>query len=60
MEAPEELRDLARNWLREIAARELNEKRPRMDGGLVYPDEIEHIKRVFYILYLVDWIIRRH
>ncbi|MCX6680970.1 MAG: hypothetical protein NTX42_11500 [Methanothrix sp.] len=34
MEAPEELRDLARDGLRKIAARKLKARGPRKDGGL--------------------------
>lgn len=35
MEAPEDLYDPARNGLREIAARELKARGPRLDGGLL-------------------------
>ena len=35
MEAPEELRGLARDGLRKIAARELKARGPRKDGGLL-------------------------
>jgi hypothetical protein len=35
MEAPEELRGLARNGLREIADRELKARGPRKNGGLL-------------------------
>lgn len=35
MGAPEDLRCLARNGLREMAARDLKARGPRMDGGLL-------------------------
>ena len=35
MEAPEELRGLAKNGLREMVARELKARGPRKDGGLL-------------------------
>jgi hypothetical protein len=46
MEAPDELRGLARNGLRKIAARELKARGPRMDIGVDLGEEWEMAERL--------------